>query len=117
MEAEYFKKVKDALPQKNTLTVLTEYNALLSKIAEKLVYEIERPNGLGEIMSIIKIQKKICEIAENLYESLQKENLDTEVAKQQLDALESACKEHDEQYEKYTKECENEKESDDKDFY
>lgn len=105
METTDFKKVKDVLSQKNTLTILTEYNALLSKIAEKLVYEMEQPTQLSEIMNVIKTQKKICEIAENLYECLQRDEVDVDKANGQIDALESACKEHEEQFERCNREC------------
>lgn len=109
MQSTDFQRLKNTLSKKNKLATLTEYNTLLSKIAEKLVYEMEQPNDLTEIMNIIKTQKSICEIAENLYEHLQKEDVNVETAVEQIDGLEDACREHEKHYEKYMKECREER--------
>ncbi|ELQ76927.1 hypothetical protein THOM_0066 [Trachipleistophora hominis] len=66
---------------------------------------MEQPTQLSEIMNVIKTQKKICEIAENLYECLQGDEVDVDQASGQIDALESACKEHEQQFERCAREC------------
>lgn len=108
MELNDFEKMRATFKNDNKLEILTEYNNLISKICENLIYKIDTPENLSEVLNIIKSQKNITDVAEHFFEYLQGDSFKFETANNHLDKLEYAC----EKFNQINKNTEKEKISD-----